>query len=354
MKRFLKFLVLALALFVPFTVSAVENKFTVIADDEVTSKDDVIGSSVLAGNNVTSTNSVNGINMLFGNNVNHKGDSDYALIAGNNVNVFGSIKNDGFIFGNLISFDSSFTSSRDVFVFGNTVSLKGIVNRDINIYASSVIIEDATIEGNVNVYTSSLEIKQDVEIKGVLAYSSDAVVKIDSTATIGSVELLESIGQEVTIKDQIYSFFASYAGVIIIFLVLALIVPGLFKRIEGKYEDMKLFDLFSSLGFGALLLIAVPIIFIMLLAIVIGTPLALLLLAFYIICILLSTIFTGYLLGFVIWKKFINKDINTVFAGLIGVSIIYILTSIPTIGVYFTIINVMVALGIIFRLFQRN
>lgn len=353
MKKFLRCVVLALVLFIPFSVNA-EDKFNFVADDDATIENDVVGSSLVAGNNVTSSNSVEGINMLFGNNVNYKSDSDYALVAGNNVNIFGNIKNDGFIFGNLISFGSEFNANRDIFVFGNTVTLKGKINRDITIYATSVVVENTIVEGDITIHTSTLEIKGGVEVKGTLSYSEDAKAEIEPNAVISSTKLLDSLNTKVTVKDKIYSFFVSYAGILVIFLVLAFIVPKLFERIENKYKDIKLFDIFSSLGFGALLLIFVPVIFILLLTMVIGIPLAILLLIIYILAVWLSVIFSGYLLGLVIWKKFIKKDINILLVGLIGISIISLLQVIPNFGFYITIIGMMIGLGIIFKLLKRD
>lgn len=351
MKKILKLLVVAL-LCIPFTVSA-EEKFNIVAKDELSSEVNVVGSNVLLGNNVTSNDVVNGINMLFGNNVNHKANSDYAVVAGNNVNIFGNVNNDGFIFGNLILFDEGFIANRDLFVFGNTVTLKGKINRDVTIYASSVIVENLVVEGNMTINASTININSG-EVKGVLSYNEDAVVEIGESANITDTKLLEKIVKEVSLKEKIVNFFVDYAGILVVFLVLALIIPKLFMRIENKYEEVKLFDLFSSLGFGALLLVFIPVLFILLLTTTIGVQASILLLIAYIVGVWLSNIFTGYLIGLLIWKKIIKKDINILLVGLVGISAISILQVIPYINVYVTIISLMVGLGVIFRLFKKD
>ena len=351
MKKFKIFLVLMLML-VPTFVKADDN-FNIVTEDEVSSDVNVEGSNLLLGNNVTSNDAVNGINMLFGNNVNYKANSDYAVVAGNNVNVFGNVNNDGFIFGNLISFDEGFVANRDLFIFGNTVTLKGKINRDITIYAASVIVENVIVEGDLTINASSIDINSG-EVKGVLSYNEDAVIEIDENANITDTKLLEKIVKEVSLKDKIVNFFVDYAGVLVVFLVLALIVPKLFSRIENKFEEIKLFDLFSSLGFGALLLVFIPIIFILLLTTTIGVQASILLLIVYIVSVWLSNIFTGYLIGLIIWKKYIKKDINILLVGLVGISTISLLQYVPYIGVYVTVVSLMVGLGIIFRLFRKD
>jgi len=340
MKRLKIFLVLVLTL-IPTFVNASEDKFNIVVEDNANSEKVVNGSSVTAGNNVSTNNTVNGIDMLFGNSVIYESDSDYAVIAGNNVNVNGIIKNDGFIFGNLITFDLNFSSQRDLFVFGNTVTLKGTINRDITIYASNVILENVVIEGNASINTSILDIK-------------DIDSTISSNALIGSINLLDSEEVKLSLKDQIYNFFVDYAGILVIFVSLALIVPQLFNHIENKYKDVRVFDLFSSLGFGALLLIFIPVVFILLLISTFGISLAILLLIIYVVSVWLSTIFFGYLIGLIIWKKFINKDINILLVGLIGISIVSVLKALPIIGFYITLISMMVGLGIIFKLIKRD
>lgn len=362
MKNIRKFLVL-LILLVPFTVNAdntIDNvvsesndHFTTVVDDDVKAEKDVNGSTVVAGNNVISTNTVDGINMLFGNNVQYQGNSDYAVIAGNIVNLSGNINNDGFIFGNIVTIDSNFNADRDLFVFANSVTIQGSINRDITIYAADVKLDNAQVMGNITVYASSLEISEKVNVNGTLSYNEDIEKNISESALITETKLLEKIVEELSIPEKISTFLIDYAGMMVIFLVLAFTIPSLFKKIEASNEEFNVSKFFSLFGFGALFLIGVPMAIIVLFTTVIGTPLALIALFLYIIFICITTILSGYLLGYIIWKNFIKKENNVLLIGLIGISIVYVLNMIPVIGGYIAMISLMIGLGIVLKLFKK-
>ena len=354
MKHIRKILVL-LVLLIPISVNALENNyFTVIGGDNVTSENDVKGSSILVGNNVVSTNTVNGINMVFGNSVKHQSNSDYAVVVGNIVEVSGNIENDGFIFGNIITFTEDFSANRDLFVFGSEVTLKGNINRNITIYAANVVLDNAEVLGNVTIYSTTLEIKDAVSINGVLSYNEDNETNISTNAQINETKLLDKLEKEPTINDIAYNFFVGYADVMIVFLILAFLVPGLFRKIETSNEEFKLSKVFSLLGYGAMLLIGIPMALIVLFTTVIGMSSAIIGLLIYIIAVCLANILTGYLIGYLIWNKFIKKENNILLIGLIGISIISVLNIVPVLGEYITVFSLMIGLGIVLQLFKRN
>lgn len=332
----------------------VEDKFNVSTGNDVNSGNDINGSSILAGNNVTSTNQVKGIDMLFGNNVNHKGNSDYALLAGNNVNVFGKVNNDGVIFGNLVTFDASAVVERDMFIFANSVTLNGTIHRDVTIYAASVIVNDAEIKGNVKIYATTIEVNDNTVVVGDLSYNEDAEATISNTASIGNITLLEQMIKELSLEQRIWNLITGYCGVLFIFVAIALFVPALFKRIQDKNEKPSAISILSLLGYGALGLIAIPLVFIVLCYLVLGVPLAFLLLILYILVIWLSSLFTGYLYGHLIWQNFIKKEPNILLIGLIGITLNVILTAIPVVGNLFTVISLMLGVGIVLQLFKKN
>lgn len=357
----MKKLLILISLLLPITVSAdntvdnqipVEEKFVTIFEDDIKTEKDVKGSSLLAGNNVISNNYVDGINMLLGNNVEHKGISEYTLMLGNVVNVSGNIKKDGFIFGNIITINEDFYADRDLTIFGSTVNISGSIDRDVIIYASSVKLENVEILGNVTIYATTLEVKG-VSINGILSYNEDIEKIISDDSLITETKLLERLVKPITFKEQIYSLFISYASTMVLFLALAFVISNLFKKVENITENIKLPQIFSLLGYGALLLIGIPMVLIMLFTTVIGTSLSLIGLLVYIIAVCLSTILTGYFIGYLIWKKFVKKENNVLLIGLIGITFITILQLVPIIGEYVAILSMMAGLGIILKLLKK-
>lgn len=359
MKKFKKLssLLVCLLLLPMLTVHAeepqVENKFVIEADESVTSKADVNGSGVYAGNNVTFENNIDGIGILAGNNVTFKGKAEYGLLAGNNINVNGNIEKEGFIFGNIINFDKDFVGNRDVFVFGNTVTLNGTITRDVTVFASQVIVK-GKVQGNVTISTDKLEVAKEAEIVGTLKYNEDAKVDIASGATIAKTETTKALVRAYSFQERVWNFVVNYAGMLVLFLVLGLILPGLFTRIEKKTKDFSLASVFSTLGYGLLLLFFVPILFVVFSTLVFGLPLALLLLALYVVVICLSTIFTGYLLGLLIWKLLIKKDFNVLLVGLVGITALMALQSIPVVGTIIAFLSILITLGLVICLFKKD
>ena len=317
--------------------------------EDVNQEKEVTGSSVIFGNNVTSNNKVSGIDMLFGNNISFEGNSDYGLFFGNNINIKGTINNDGFIFGNVINFEPNVIVNRDLVVFGSDVTINGKINRNLTIFASNVTINGEVL-GNVEIKAN--EIKVEGKIAGVLSYNEDAIISI--SGDVNETNVTEKITTEVTFQDKLWQFITNYGSTLIIFLAFALLVPQLFKRIEKKNENITILNWFSLFGFGTLSIILIPVIFLMLLTLVFGLSLAILLLILYIIAIWLSSIFTSYLIGYLVWKKFIKKDMNMYLIGLIGISIISVATALPVFGVLVNVVSMMIGMGIILQQFKKD
>jgi len=359
--KYIKRILILLALLVPLSVNALENpvdtasdEFTIIVEDEVKTTNDVNGSSVFVGNNVVSTNKVDGINMLFGNSVAYQGESEYLLLAGNIVDLSGIIYDDGFIFGNLVTLKENFKSNRDLFIFATELELNGTISRDVTIFASNVKLGNVQILGNVNINATNLEIGDNAIISGTLSHNEDIEKTISQNSQINEIKVTESLIKEVEVKDLIYTHVVNYASIMLIFVVLAFVFPQLFRKISETNKEISLTKFFSLFGFGALILIAVPMLAITLMSTVIGTTLALLILGIYIILVCLTNIFFGYLIGYIIWKKFIKKEENILLIGLIGITLTIVLSVIPVIGDIIAVLSLMVGLGIVFNMFKKS
>lgn len=367
----LKYLILCLMLIPMISVNAIEkdenkettekqevietkeivNKFNIDFQENVTSSKEINGSSVIGGNNVNAENIVKGIDLTLGNNITYNSNSDYALVFGNTVTMKGITNNDSFIFGNAVTFDKDYKSLRDLTVFSSSLILKGNVDRDVMIYASSVVLEDAEIKGNVRISAASIEIKNS-SIKGTLSYNEDATIVIDESSSINLKETFKEVVAEDTF-DAI-DIMISYASTLFTFVVLALVFPRIFAKYETKFKELTLSKFISMIGYGLLLLIIIPIIFALLLAINISVPVSLILLDFYIVIICLSTIIVGYLIGLLVWNKFIKKDVNILLVGLIGITIMQILTLIPYINVISVFISLVISLSIVINLLSKD
>ena len=234
MKKYLS-IILVLLLCPIMNVRALDS-FEFIASGSPESKKTVNGSSLLAGDNVKGSNQVNGVAMLFGNNITFDGESEYGLMGGNVLKISGTIKNDGLFLGNQLTFDSTFNIDRDLFVFGNEVTIDGNCKRNVTIYASKVTI-NGIVNGDVVINASEIILK-DSTVEGTLKYNEDA--KIDSTSHITNVEKTEALNtNNVTVINKFTTKLLRMAEALVVFVALVLIVPGLFKRIDEQNKNIK-------------------------------------------------------------------------------------------------------------------
>lgn len=345
-----KFKFLLLMLFVPFVfVSADEtNELNIVNKFGFNENEAVIeGSNVFVGEDVKSKNIVKGINMLFGNNITFDGVDDYSIIGGNNLNINGTINNDALIIGNVINFDTSFKMGRDLFVFGSTVTIRGEINRDIKIYASSVIIEDANISGSVTIYASNVKVADTVSIGGEFSLSDNAEYTVSSN--IENIKFIKTYHK--TFKDKVYSFLKDYAEVLFLFLIVAFIFPMLFKKINEKYTTLN--NLIFDFGIGIIVLFSIPVLIIMLFTMLIGNSVALTLLMLYIALVCITTILFGYLVGCYINKTVFKKD-NIFLSGFIGITVIKLLSLIPTLDSIIPLLSLILGFGIFARLIRKE
>mgnify|MGYP004641078069 FL=1 len=347
----IKYLFLFAFILMPMNIKALDIKddFNIETTDKI-SEVEVNGSSVVAGNDMTVNHKINGIDMVFSNLLNYNSTSEYAAIFANTINMSGNIVNDGFIFGNIINFDSTFKVDRDLFIFGNQVVLKGEIKRNVTIYASEIIIEDAKVLGNSNITASKIDIKNS-ELNN-LSYNESATYN-STNSTINSISTVKET-KSVNFSTIALSFINNYVNALVIFLALALIVPSLFIKIDSKLKEMSIFNIVSSLGFGLLTIILIPIISILLLISTFASSLGVLLLVLFVISICLSTIFTSYYIGSIIWDKFVKKERNTLLIGLIGITIIKILSIIPIFSSIVTLLSLLFGLSIIIKLFTKD
>lgn len=330
------------------TTSMSENDgATFYADGNAIYNDSSNGSLFLAGNTVDFSGIADGIAFVAGNSVSTKGQAEYAMYAGNTVDVLGTINKDAFVAGNIININGNI--SRDIFVVGTNVTLSGTIGRNVTIFASNIILDNVSISGNAKIYGESIIIKDDTNIVGKLTYGAE-MSNISTNATIGSQVKEEFDTVKVTYVDVIKAKVLSYVSMLLVFVVFALLIPASIKKV-GE-DKLSFLQIVTYIGYALVFLILVPIASIFLMVIEIGFPLALMALGLYIAAIYLSYMYMGYYIGKKIWLAK-NSEENVLLEGLIGISIVYAVTLIPTVGNIFGIIAFLCGLGILIFNFKK-
>lgn len=356
MKKCSKFLLVLLLFLICPTAQAKEvEHFTTKVDTDVVMEDVYNSSVAVAGQTVSLDGIIKGVALGGGNKVTLNGETDYALLVGNSIRVDGKVNNDIMIGGNLITVSDKAEFKRDAIIVGADVEISGTFGRNVSIYSSKVTLKNAKINGNVKFYGKSITVEKGTVIKGNLSYPEDSTYKADKGATIGKTIKTEAIQTQddenyfATVSAKIWSFLC-FA---LIFAAISLFFPGVFTKINTKFEKMEFGEVVEVFTKGLVVMILVPVVAVLLCCTMIGIPLGIILVLLYGIAMYLTTIFVAYLLGYKIWQKVFNKDTNMLFLGLIGLFILLILGLIPGVRTLVSIVTTLIGLGLIFDTIKK-
>lgn len=348
----IKLMILAFVIFLisPSIYSAEINHFVSNVDNDVDVSKVYNSSVALAGDSVSIKGTVNGIAFGAGNKVVFDGTADYGVLAGNNIDIRANVLKDTFVAGNVITINDEAIFNRDVIMAGTDISLSGDFERNVSLYAGTLTLKNVHIKGNLKFYGQNITISEGVVIDGVLSYPEDSNYNGNDTAIIGSIEKTPAIQTEneenyfVTLSSKLWSLL----GTILVFAFISIFFPKVFNRIDEKYKEITASEGVEVFTKGLVILILIPIISAMLFFTMFGIPLAIILLLVYGISIYLSSIFTGYLIGYKIWQKVFAKEGHILFYGLIGLTLLFILELIPGVRFIIMMIAVLVGLGLVF------
>ena len=344
MKKKILLFILMLTLFIaPVFADEVYETEYAKAGDTVNYDNTNDGSIFLAGNVVDYNGKSDGIIFSAANSNNISGEGEYALVAGNTLDFKTTIKKDAFLAGNILKVNAKI--KRDVYIAGSDITLTGEVGRKAIIAGENVTLDNVTIKGNVEIYSNRLTIKDNVIIDGKLTYDSDNAL-ISNTAKIGSTNKIEGNHTnivKITFLTTLKSRAISFASMLLVFACLALLIPRSIKNV-GR-EELSFLQIITYIGYALVFLILVPMASLMLMLLVVGIPLAIMLIAFYIAAIYLSYGYMGYYIGKQIMKKIGNTE-NVLLEGLIGIGILYAVSLIPHIGGPITLLAYLCGLGI--------
>lgn len=336
MKKFLAILCLVLLL-VPTVIFATESyNDNIMAIDET----------------VVANGTANGLIMLCGSTISSNANGDYAFIAGREVNISGNITRDAFVVGETVTIENTGIINRDLYVCASKVIINGAVNRNIYVASSELLVGDkAYIRGDVHSTTDKIVISETANVLGTVEYRSDAsVVSIPESIQVNRIEVETNKNQgNVSKSFDFNGKILELLMVFVTFILMLAIVPEFFTKIDDRYA-LNAKELFKAFGIGVLLLIVVPIISIILMVTIVGLPIAFVALLLYII----AFIITGAVAGYTIVKAIFGSKVNKFVAGTAGVIGYKLLMCVPVLGgiVYFFCISL--TLGVMYMTFRKN
>jgi len=286
-----------------------------------------------------------GIGFIAGSNVTVSSNIQYGALAGSNLYFKGVINKDLFALGS--SIDISGSVYRDAYVAGTTVKVSGTIEGNLYVYASELILsEEAKINGNLKFYGTSFKTNGGF-IGGVLSYYEDIEYIGD---TKYEENIMASNTEEFNILNYLKSICLNLLKSLFIFFLIAFTFPKLLKKMRSNYDINNVTNVLALCGSGLMYMFIIPFVASMLLISSIGFSAGIIIMILSGIIIYLSTLFFGYLLGNVILKRILKKEHNDYLSGLIGITLITVLSYIPYIGGFVSIIGMFAGFSVIVKM----
>jgi hypothetical protein len=361
---------LLVALLVPSAVLA----FNVKTADSVYIKEDEVveGNMYIASNNITIEGVVNGDLIALGQNINVKGKIMGDIISvSQNLNVEGEIggnirsitntaslinttvKRNVNLIGTNILINENSNINWDALILAGVAEMRGTVQGSLHGMVDKLLISgdvnkdvSFTINQNNNYYQDEpIKITDDSNIKGDFNYSYNKNLNIDESLVAGAINFNKK-DIENNWQKNIWNFIIAVFSALVVGLVFISISKKEMAIIQEKVNSRYKKSLLVGLG----ILFLTPIISVILMLTIIGIPLGFIMLIFWFILLYFAQIMVGLGLGKQIREKLFKTKKKNIMADLvIGITILYLLFSIPIFGKIIMFLSTLLGLGVIWR-----
>lgn len=325
-----------------------------VAGGKITISAPVYGDLVTAGGDIFIYDSIQQDLIVAGGNITVEGViGDDIRCAGGTIDIEGNVANDVLVFGGDVTIDRDAIVLGNLLVFGGRVRVIGDVKGKANVKAGQVDISGTIgkdlevtcgqfsltgqVSGSAAIGAEELFIGPKAQIDGNLNYWTDDPLDPMEGVVAGSVNFDESLRPEGDGFDWRWGgalFFIMSIGYILAAFLVVLTLHLLFGRQFLKATESWRADVARSFGYGMAYLIGTPILIVILLAIIIGIPIGLFLLALYIFSLVFgipiaSLLFVNYFNE--AQERKWNKGTIVIMA-LVTVVIVRFVTLIPFVG----------------------
>lgn len=304
----------------------------------------VEGDLFCAGQTIVVKGSVGGDVLCAGQTIRIEGTvGGNVRTVGQTVDIEGVISRNVMVMGQTITLGSASSVEGDTVAAGQTVTLGGDVGKSF-LGAGNLVAVEGTVGQDANMYGNVIQVGSGAHIVGKLTYASEKDISIADQAVVGEI-----VRQEMPKKSAVERPKKQFpiavrlmgekpwpqnaVGSILTYLVIGAIGVLLFKNGIVKVVDVMKENTGASFGVGFLWLIIFPVLFILLLVTIIGIPVAILYAFLFAIIAIVSKLFVAMYIGKEIltsfWK---NQKENWYMAVLIGVTVSWLVFSMPYIG----------------------
>lgn len=269
---------------------------------------------------------------------------------GSDVAVSAPIGGEALLIGGTVHIYTPASVAGELMVYGDRVVIDGPVGGYLTVRAADIVINGRVATGADLTASHSLVLGPNAAVKGNLKYNAPAPVTV-GPAQAETVEYLgPTAGGEATVKPSSPRM-GSRAGwwLLDLALLLALGMTAFLisRRSVGRVASLASGSFWRELGVGFLTLIGGPAAAVLVAFTVVGLPIAVIILAVYIILFLLAWILSGAVTGQLIvrlvprWRRH-EFDWKTVAGGTVALQTVWI---IPLLGGLVAFIICLITLG---------
>ena len=277
--------------------------------------------------------------------------SDHVRLVSRTAEVSGTFGGSLTALGTTVKIDPSATIAKNILCLGENIISEGSVAGNVRIVAQKATL-GGKIAGNVSIVAQEIVILPGAMIGGDLSYTAPKELVLSPSVTLGGklTRTFEALPPRQFLKPNL----AGHFGFAFAALLTGLVFSSIFSRYTANTVQLLRTSRGACLltGFAALFLI--PMSAFLLIFTLVGVPLCILLILFYLILLYLSKIAVGLWLGALILRREEISKHNRAGALTVGLLIIYALTAFTAVSFFISILIAIYGLGaLILALFRK-
>jgi len=290
------------------------------------------GSVIAAGGTVTVSGNVSRDLIVAGGTINVTGKVGGSIrAAGGNLTLNGPVEQDVVVTGGMIAIGSGAIIGRDLVLAGGTATVSAPVARRVMMGSGSMTLTNR-VGGDVTGSVDHLKL-DGAQIGGNLDYTSNNQVEIANGARVAGSTTRHTPTDRGTggARNGFIGWVRALIGIFALGLLFILLLP----RFSTRSIDLLRADPWLSLGIGAVILVATPIVaaIVFVIGLLIGGWwLGLLLIPLWILALALGYVVSGFLLGRLVFAQLGWGRYHDALALLGGLFILAVVTLIPVLG----------------------
>ena len=288
------------------------------------------GSLIAAGGTITVSGNVSRDVMVAGGTINVTGRVGGSIrAAAGNLTINGPVQQDVVVTGGMVSIGAGGRIGRDLVLAGGTATIAAPVARNVKIGSGTATLQ-SRVGGDVTGQVDHLKL-DGAQIGGNLDYTSNNQVEIVNGAGVAGTTTRHTPANQETATNGFVGWLRALIGISALGLLLLLLLP----RFSIRSIDVLRAEPWLSLGIGAIILVATPIVAVI--AFIVGLLiggwwLALLLIPAWILALAVGYVISSFLLGRLVFAQLGWGRYHDILALLAGLFILAVVTLVPVIG----------------------